>query len=375
MILDSNPHVRNRLRNVSGLVVLNASLALLVHHSAPGAPRNTDRQEYEYVGQHGFEPDCRWSIYCYRVLVPLALERIPINPEQRWRWYQATATAAAGSITSLMTSRVAGGVGAGAIAAVLAQTSYGFAFTAYDPYSADPLVFVFAAAIAWCWVEDRRLIALAIGLIGIFAKETVALVSVSCVVAALIRRDRPTWRAWVAAGVTVCVTLLAFHWIMDTYFGWSSSSSPAAQWSSGSWLVRWWRNNPFLIRKLYLLFAPFGFAWVFAALSIGSAERRLRGLALGAIVPFLALCYVQTPERALSNAFFVVVPLAASFLSRPPFSLALMTALANGAVTAKLGTSTTWLPASQLLMIPATFLAAWVCWVGWRTGRTHTANA
>ena len=32
-------------------------------------------------------------------------------------------------------------------------------------------------------------------------------------------------------------------------------------------------------------------------------DARLRQLALGAIGPFLALCYVQTPARALSNAF------------------------------------------------------------------------
>ena len=101
-----------------------------------------------------------------------------------------------------LTRRISG-VGAGVLAAVIAQASYGFSFTAYDPYSADPLVFVFAAIIAWCWVEDRWRAALVAGLIGIFAKETVALVSLSCVMAAAINRERatrapgwsPAWRS------------------------------------------------------------------------------------------------------------------------------------------------------------------------------------
>jgi hypothetical protein len=350
------------MRGASVLVALNASLAVLVHNAAPGAPRNSDRQAYEYVGQHGFEANCPVSIYCYRVLVPLALERIPIDPEPRWRLYQLTATITAGSITSLLTAAVVGGRGPAVLAAVLAQTTYGFSFTAYDPYTADPWVFVMAAAIAWCWVADRWLIALVAGMIGIFAKETVALVSLSCLLAAMLGRHRVTWKAWVASGAAVCVTLLAFHWIMDSYFGWGLSRNPAAQFSSGSWLAIWWRNNPFLIRKLYLLFAPFGFAWLFAALAFRFADRRLRQLALGTIVPFLALCYVQTPERALSNAFFIVVPLAALYLSRAPFGLALLTALANGAVTAKIGSSTTWLPPSRYLMIPAMVLTLWALW-------------
>jgi hypothetical protein len=358
------------------LVALNAGLASLVHSSAPAAPRNSDRQEYEHVGQHGLEANCPWSIYCYRVLVPVTLEQLPFDAERRWRWYQLAATASAGSMTSLMTLRLAG-VGAGALAAVIAQASYGFAFTAYDPYSAEPLVFVFAAIIAWCWVEDRWRAALVAGLIGIFAKETVALVSLSCVIAAAIDRERPTRRAWVVSGLVVFATLLLFRWVMDTFFGWGVDNSPAAQLSSGSWLALWWRNNPFLLRKLFLLFAPFAFAWFFAALALRDADARLRRLAFGAALPFLALCYVQTPERALANTFFVIVPLAAGHLARAPLVLALLTALVNGAVTAKVGSSTPWLPSSQYFIIPALILGAWCVWTietGHRRLRTLIAR-
>jgi len=357
-------HMSVWARRAAAVVMLNVGLAVLIHEMAPPAPLRSDREAYEYVGRHGLDSDCGWAIYCYRVLVPVVLERIPVNGEQRWRLYQVGAAAAAGGLTSIVMLRI--GPAAAFVAGVMAQTSYGFAFTAYDPYSAEAAVFAIAAAILWCWADDRWLLAWVVGTIGVFAKESVALVSSACALAALalaaLAQRRADPRRWIAAGAAIWGTLLGFHWLMDTYRGWGVASSPAAAFSTGSWLALWWKNNPFLVRKLYLLFAPFGFGWLFAALGFRFAGERLRYLALGAIVPFLALCYVQTPERALANAFFVVVPLAAIYLTRAPFPLALLAAVTNGAVTAKVGSSTTWLPSSGLLLGPAALAAAWVVW-------------
>ena len=82
------------------LVALNAGLASLVHLSAP-THHATPIGRIRHVGQHGLDANCPWSIYCYRVLVPVALEQLPFDAEQRWRWYQLVATASAGTITSL----------------------------------------------------------------------------------------------------------------------------------------------------------------------------------------------------------------------------------------------------------------------------------
>ena len=67
----------------------------------------------------------------------------------------------------------------------------------------------------------------------------------------------------------------------------------------------------------------------------------------------------QTPERALGNAFFVIVPLASIYLSRVPPAAAWAAAITNGLVTAKIGLSTTLLPSSSILFIPAFLAAAW----------------
>ena len=117
----------------------------------------------------------------------------------------------------------------------------------------------------------------------------------------------------------VVLTLLGFHWVMDTYFGWGIAKNAAAKFSEGSWLALWWANNPSLLSKMFYVFMPFGIGWVYAAAGFRTAPLALRQLALGAFAPLLALNYVQNPERALANAFFVIVPLATIALLRVPF--------------------------------------------------------
>ena len=162
---------------------------------------------------------------------------------------------------------------------------------------------------------------------------------------------------------------------MDTYAGWTLATSPAARFAQGSWLAVWSADKS-VWWIAFLLFVPFGFVWVFALLGYRFASSRLRSLALGALVPMLALNYVQNPERALANSFFVVIPLAVAFLSRLPRWVALVAAVANGLVTAKVGLSTEWLPPSRYLLIPAGVSAALAIWVGARTpARGHSPGA
>lgn len=315
---------------------------------APAEPARSDREAYEFVGKTPLAPACPWTIYCYRPLAPVLVQALPVDGDVGWRVYQVTANAAAGAILAALTT-------APAIASVMIQTAYGFTFTAYDPYAADPLVFVFAAVLVWCWIRDRLGVAIALAAIGIFAKETVALIAGTLAIAVMIER-RPGWRRWLLPAAISVVLLIAFHVISRVWLGWQIQSNPAAQLEHGSWIGLWFRNNRSHLHKLYMLFSTFGFAWLFAALGWRMAARHWRVLTLALVAPMLLLIVIQTPERALGNAFFVVAPLAALYASREPVIGATAIAL-NALITAKAGTSSPWLPSARWTLLPAAIAA------------------
>jgi len=134
---------------------LNLALAFAIYQLSPGEPKLSDRNAYDYVGQAPFAPNCPDSIYCYRVLVPTVVHHLPLDPDTGWRAYQVLSNAAAGSVIAAAATTLSAAPVVPLLVSVMAQTSYGFTFTAYDPYAADPLVFLIAALLAWCWVHDR----------------------------------------------------------------------------------------------------------------------------------------------------------------------------------------------------------------------------
>jgi len=336
------------------VLLLNAALSAAIAGMAPREPAMSDRADYEHNFDRWITALCPNSVFCYRILVPVLLNFVPMDAGPRWRAYQWLAHTATGTVAAMAVAPMA----APAITSIMLQSSFGFTYTAYDPYSADPFVFLIAALTLHLWLIDRTLAMTLMAAVGVFAKETVALIATVPALAVMVSERTRRWRWWLPA-IVAWPILLFFHWYMDTYAGWSVRANPSSNLLTGSWLGLWWRNNPSLIGKAMLLFAPFGFGWIFALLGYRSAAPALRQLALGAVLPIAALVYVQAPERALGNAFFVVVPLASVFLSRVPRPAAWAAAITNGLLTAKIGLSTTLLPSSSILLIPATLSAAW----------------
>ena len=335
----------------------------MMRAGAPSQPANSDRVEYEFVASHPLEAGCAHDVYCYRVLVPFVLEQLPGEPEFRWRTLAQVANTSAGFIAGLITARMTPAWQAPILASLVVQLSFGFAMTAYDPYSPDPFVFLVAAVIAWLWFRDRPLVALLMASMGVFGKETVAVIAAAAACGALAAR-RPNWKAWMVEAAVPLALVLGFHWLMDTLVGWSVERNQASKFLEGGWIAVWLANMDSPLRIALLLFIPFGFAWAFAFAGFRHAPQSLRHLALGTLLPVLALNYVQNPERALGNAFFVIAPLAAVFLSRVPAPIGFAAVIANGLLTAKVGLSTTWLPSASLLMIPAAATAGLALWLG-----------
>jgi len=285
----------------------------------------------------------------------MVLERVPIDPELRWRGLQLLAHTATGTLVA-MASLPASPF----IASLLLQSSYAFTFTAYDPYTPDPVIFLIAALVLHLWIADRSFIVALMAVVFVFAKETVGpIVAAPAIAAMVVARDRRAWWRWLVPVTLAGLTLLVFHWYMDTYAGWGISRNAASDFSGGSWLAIWWKNNPSIARKALMIFAPFGFGWLFAAIGYRHAGTAIRQLTIGAALPILMLVYVQTPERALGNAFFVIIPLAAAFLGQVPTLPAWAAALTSALVTARMGLSTELLPSSAILLVPATLASAW----------------
>ena len=332
---------------------------------APISPRLSDRSHYDWVGTHPFAANCTETIYCYRVVAPVIVHAMPGDPGTNWRAYQVISAGVAGALIASLTSTLAAAATAPYLASVLVQTSFGFTFTAYDPYSAEPLVFVIAALLAWCWFTNRPWHALALCIAGVFVKETVALLCGVLALATLIEhfafaRGSETnrdWKTWLLPMLIGGFVLASFHAVSRIWLNWDISTNPAAQLSRGSWLALWLYSNPLVVNRVYMVFATYGFAWLFALLGWIAAPRSWRALALATIPAMLFLIVIQTPERALGNAFFVIVPLAVLFASRSPV-LGFAAIAVNGLVTAKYGTSSAWLPSSKWTLIPAAIAAA-----------------
>ena len=346
------------------VLLFNAALATAIAGIAPREPVLSDRNDYEYNSKRWLYAYCSSSIFCYRILVPVLLEFVPMESGPRWRAYQLLSHTATGTVVSMAIAPIASPL----MTSMLLQSSYAFAYTGYDPYSADPLVFLVAALTLYLWLLDRTFVMALMASVGVFAKETVALVASVPAIAVMLSDRTRKMRWWVPALVAWSV-LLTFHWYMDTYGGWTVRQSASSNLLTGAWFIVWWRGNPSFVAKATLLFAPFGFGWVFASMGYRYATPAIRALALGAVLPIAALAYVQTPERALSNAFFVMVPLASIFLSRVPPAAAWAAAITNGLVTAKLGTSTVLLPSSTILVLPASLAAVWAI----AASRRHSA--
>ena len=48
------------------ILAINVGLAATLQAIVPGEPKLSDRNAYEYAGQHGLDPNCGFSVYCYR---------------------------------------------------------------------------------------------------------------------------------------------------------------------------------------------------------------------------------------------------------------------------------------------------------------------
>jgi hypothetical protein len=305
----------NTRRSVATFVLIAALLGV-VAAVAPAPWYPTDRDAYERAARQLIIRDCS-DLHCFRVLVPWVLGRIPGPARFIWKAYAVLMNAAAAIAIGRLTLLLGLSSRAATIAVWISALGTVPLFTLFDPFTADPLMFLAGPLLTAELIAGRRGRAGWLGAVGVLAKEFAAApLWIFTLWNVLLRRWSAAWRGFVIA-VAVTLVFVTLHLALMTAFNYSYGNSASADLLGGSFLVHWLSlltprtAVAVTVGELgaLLLLAPAGFV---------RAGRELRYLALAAIPATVALSYVQQPDRALWNFHFIVVPLAALILQALP---------------------------------------------------------
>jgi len=358
----SRPFWRAAPRHFAGVVSVLIAVAWL----AP-APFPTDQQMMETVGQGVIVPGCA-DLNCFRVLVPAVMESLPGPALERWRAYAVLANGAAG----IAAGRLALALGLAAPAVTLtiwlSALGAGSFSTIYHPFNADPLVLLMAPVTTLLLLRGRHGAAGVLAGVGIFAKEFAAAPLYVAAAAAALQREWPTVARRAALAVGVTGVWVALQVSLMVAFGYSYNDNPSSQPLAGGYL-RLWLNHVTPATAAFGLFGAFGAVYLALPLGWMQAPPALRALCLGAIPALLAFAYVATPERALWNFYFLVIPAGAVVLAQLPPMLSWMFVAAYALANFRIGAQISQVPASRYALAVSIAIALFAVARAWRAPR------
>jgi hypothetical protein len=342
----------------------------LVAWLAP-APFPTDQQMMETVGQGVIVPGCA-DLNCFRVLVPAVVESLPGPALERWRAYAVVANAAAG----IAAGRLALALGLAAPAVTLtiwlSALGAGSFSTIYHPFNADPLVLFLAPVTTLLLLRGRDGAAGVLAGIGIFAKEFAAAPLYIAAAAAAVQREWSTVIRRGALAVGVTGLWVALQLSLMVAFGYSYNDNPSSKPLAGGYL-RLWLDHVTPATAAFGLFGAFGAINLALPLGWKQSPPALRALCLGAIPALLAFVYVATPERALWNFYFLVIPAGAIVLAQLPPPLSWVFVAAYALANFRIGAQISQVPASRYALALSIAIALFAVVRAWRAPRWSSA--
>ena len=345
----------SRVRLIATFGVLVALLGV-VAWAAPKPWFITDADMYEGVARSFILPDCS-DLQCFRPLAPWILGRIPGTPLLVWKAYAVVATAAA----AIALARVCLLFGLTAHAAELAAWMLAFSFgpllTLFNPYGADPLMYLVGPLVVAELLRDRRALAGLLAGVGVFGKEVAAAPLWIGVVWALLRRR---WELAVrlfaiALGVTLVWVGLQL-WLMLRY-NYSYAGSGSADLLHGGDL-RIWLGVMGPGHAAGVLLSTFGGLFLLVPVGYRRASEDLKRFALAAVPAALALTYVQQPDRSLWNFHYAMLPLAAIALEALPAFLAWLFVACYAASNLRVGANLPRVPSARYALAASIAIAA-----------------
>jgi len=334
-------------------------------------PYPTDQAMMERVGQGVIVPGCA-DLNCFRILVPATVEALPGSSTVRWRGFAVVANAG----TAIAAAYLALALGLSAAGATwtawLAATGAGSFATVHHPYNADPFVLLLAPIVTSLLLRDRMMPAGILATIGIVAKEFgAAALYISATAAALGRRWRQSARQFLLAFAVTGLWLALQLWLMAA-FDYSYNDNPSSKLLSGGYL-RLWVAHVTPVSAAAAVFGAFGAVYLLLPSGWSLAPARLRQLTLGAIPAMAVLVYVATPERALWNFFFLVLPLAALVLERASTAVAVAFIASLAIANLRIGGQLMALPSSRYAVATSIVIALIAIWQARSNRPGHTA--
>lgn len=332
---------------------VTAVLALVAWWSPPPSP--TDQLMMERVGQGVIVPGCA-DLNCFRILVPATVERFSGPSLPRWRVYAVVMNAAAAVAAGRLALALGVAPRAVALTIWLAALGAGSFSTVHHPYNADPFVLFLAPVTTWLLIDGRGLAAGALATVGIFAKEFAAAPLYIAAGAAAIRRDWLAFRGHVLLALAVTAIWLGLQIGLMAAFNYSYNANPSSQPLAGGYL-RMWLTQVGPAEGAFALFGAFGALYLLMPVGWTLASPALRQLSLGAIPALLAFIYVATPERALWNFYFLVIPLAAIVLASLPAAPAWAFVACYALANCRIGAQISDVPPSRYALAAALAIA------------------
>jgi hypothetical protein len=293
------------------------TIALLLGIAAVYAPTpfSSDRQVYDSIGPHPML-DCG-DIHCFRILVAMALERLPGPSLLKWKTYavltNAAAAIAVGRLCLVMgfSSRTA------RFSTWIAGLGYGPLQAVFDPYTSDPVMYLLGPLMTAGLLRERLVLPGALGSIGVLAKEFAAApLWIAALWAALRRRWDFAVRAALLA-LTATLVWLTLQTVLMTLYNYGYGGNPSVDLLGGGYLAVW-ASALGPARTAASLFMVYGAVYVLFVPGLARSDQSLKLFALACVPAAAAFVYVQQPDRALWNFHFIVIPLSVSLLTALP---------------------------------------------------------
>lgn len=337
------------------------------------APYPTDQVMMEQVGQGVIVPGCA-DLNCFRILVPAILEHLPGPSLVRWRTFAVVANAGAALAAGQLALTLGLSSGVAVLTVWLSGLTAGSMGTIHHPYNADPFVLMLAPIVTGALLTGRRRAAGVLATVGVFAKEFAAAPLFIDAGAAGLRRDWAQLRRGLllAGGVTAVWACLQAGLMAG--FHYSYNANPSAQPLSGGYLMYWWQHVT-VAQAASAIYGAYGALYLALPMGLVLAPRALRGLAIAAVPAAAAFVYVATPERAIGNFFYLVVPLAALVLSSLPAAVTAVFVACFGLANLRIGAQIPGVPASRYALLATSAIAAAALWTAWRSRRPQSPYA